>query len=279
MVATARALASQEPNPIISDPFAAPLVKAVGIDAPTRLIDGDGAATRIGQDELSLQPVIDSFAVRTRFFDEFFTAAADAGIRQAVIVASGLDTRAYRLPWPLGSVVYEIDQPAVLEFKSRILSQLGAKPTATRRTVAVDLRRDWPGALRHSGFDDREPTAWSVEGLLMYLPPDAQDRLFDNLTALSAPASRVATEYQPDAAAALDQRKAFDRRWRARGWEIDTTQLIYHGHRSPVSDYLASHGWRISVQSREDLFDTYGLMTPNENAPMRNTIMVTAVVE
>ena len=132
---------------------------------------------------------IDEMAVRTRFFDDFFIDAGKAGIRQAVILASGLDSRAYRLPWSEGTVVYEIDQPEVIEFKTSTLAGLGAAPTAELRTVAIDLRDDWPAALRAKGFDASQPTAWSAEGLLPYLPADAQDRLFDNITALSAPIS------------------------------------------------------------------------------------------
>ena len=136
-------------------------------------------------------------AVRTKFFDEFFLDATNAGIRQVVILASGLDARAYRLPWPDGTTVYEIDQPQVIEFKSRTLAELGAQPTAHRRAVAIDLRDDWPAALRAAGFDPAQPSAWSAEGLLGYLPPDAQDRLLDTITELSAPGSRIATESGP----------------------------------------------------------------------------------
>ena len=75
--------------------------------------------------------------------------------------------------------MYEIDQPQVIEFKSRTLAELGAQPTADRRAVAIDLRDDWPAALRAAGFDPDQPSAWSAEGLLGYLPPDAQDRLLD----------------------------------------------------------------------------------------------------
>jgi methyltransferase (TIGR00027 family) len=279
MVATARAVASREPNAIIADPFAAPLVRAVGIDVLSQLVDGDIEQGETGDEsDLSLQPMIDSFAVRTRFFDEFFTAAADAGIRQAVILASGLDSRTYRLPWQAGSVVYEIDLPPVLEFKTRTLSGLGVEPKATYRPVAVDLRDDWLTALRNNGFDATEATAWSAEGLLMYLPPDAQDRLFDNITALSAPGSRLATDYQPDAAAAVKQRTVNARAWSARGLDLDTTQLIYQGDRSPVPDYLAARRWRVSAQSRADLCRIYGLTNPDENA-MPNNIAVTAVLE
>ena len=120
-----------------------------------------------------------------------------------MILASGLDSRPYRLPWPDGTVVYEIDQPKVIEFKTETMTAIGATPTAERRAVAIDLREDWPAALRRSGFDDSQPTAWSAEGLLVYLPPEAQDRLFDNITALSAPGSQLATEYHPDAGASI----------------------------------------------------------------------------
>ena len=115
-------------------------------------------------------------AVRTHFFDEFFTTAAEAGITQVVILASGLDSRAYRLAWPAGTTVYEIDQPKVLEYKAATLAEHGAQPSADRREVPIDLRQDWPKALREAGFDDAAPTAWLAEGLLMYLPGDAQEK-------------------------------------------------------------------------------------------------------
>ncbi len=199
MVAAARALASRDSEPLIDDPFADPLVRAVGIDFFTRLLDGGipGAET-YEKAEQDLQLETDSMAVRTRFFDDFFVDAGRAGLQQAVILAAGLDSRPYRLPWPPDTVVYEVDQPKVIEFKSAALSALGAAPTAHRRTVAIDLRDDWPAALRRNGFDDTKPASWSAEGLLMYLPPEAQDRLFDNITALSAPGSRLATEYHPE---------------------------------------------------------------------------------
>jgi methyltransferase (TIGR00027 family) len=115
----------------------------VGIDLFSRLVKGDIAPTEISDDpKFSFSRLIDSMAVRTRFFDDFFTAATDEGVRQAVILASGLDSRAYRLPWPSGTVVFQLDQPAMLEFKTRTLSRLGAKPQTCRRTVAIDLRGD-----------------------------------------------------------------------------------------------------------------------------------------
>src|SRR5262249_43376312 len=162
-----------------------------------------------------------------------------AGIRQAVILASGLDSRAYRLPWPSGTVVFEIDQEAVIDFKTATLSRLGATPAAEHRPVAVDLRDDWPAVLRANGFDDTKPTAWSAEGLLAYLPPDAQDRLFDDVAALSATGSRLATEYHPQGAAAIAERnKEMASRWKERGFDLDLTDLMYTGERNPASDYL-----------------------------------------
>ncbi|HEY6645734.1 MAG TPA: class I SAM-dependent methyltransferase, partial [Mycobacterium sp.] len=200
MVAAARAMASTADNPLINDPFAEPLVRAVGVDFFTRLVTGELRPEDLDSDSESvgMQRMTDNMAVRTKFFDDFFLGATDAGIRQAVILASGLDSRAYRLDWPAGTTVYEIDQPEVIEFKTRTLAELGASPTANRRTVAMDLRYDWPSALIEEGFDPRQPTAWSAEGLLGYLPPDAQDRLLDTITELSGPGSRVAVESVPN---------------------------------------------------------------------------------
>src|SRR5262245_11491371 len=123
-VAASRALASKQSNPLIIDPYADALVKAVALDYCNRIADGE---LEYGDDPLlNRKQMCEQIAVRTRFFDNLFIGAASAGIRQAVILASGLDTRAYRLPWPPQSVVFEIDQPQVIEFKSRVLSSLGA---------------------------------------------------------------------------------------------------------------------------------------------------------
>ena len=168
MVAAARALASLEPDPLISDPFAADLVRAVGVDFFTRLVNGEIPLAALEGD--GPRVMTDVMAVRTRFFDDFFLGAGSAGIRQAVILASGLDSRPFRLTWPQGSTVYEIDQPQVIEFKTTTMESIGATPTAERRAVAVDLRDDWPAALRRNGFDDKQPTAWSAEGLLASAP-------------------------------------------------------------------------------------------------------------
>ena len=206
----------------------------------------------------------DNMAVRTKFFDEFFLEATNAGIKQAVILASGLDARAYRLAWPAGTVVYEVDQPQVIEFKTRALAELGAAPTADRRVVAVDLRDDWPTALRTAGFDPSQPTAWSAEGLLGYLPPEAQDRLLDTITELSAPGSRIATESarQPRAGrrgVARERMQTITERWRAHGFELDMAGLVYFGDRNEAAPYLSDRGWRMDNISIRELFEANGL--------------------
>ncbi|MCV7102241.1 class I SAM-dependent methyltransferase [Mycobacterium palustre] len=287
-VAAARALASKRPGALIDDPFADPLVRAVGKEFFIRVLDGEITDESGGPDphadpdvEFNLARMVDMMAVRTRYFDDFFTDATAAGVRQAVILAAGLDSRPYRLPWPAGSVVYEVDQPAVIEFKSTTLSELGAEPTAERRTVSVDLRDDWPAALRDKGFDESAPTAWSAEGLLMYLPPWAQDKLFDDITALSAPGSRLATEYHRAGMPLLEKRaKAMMRRWGQFGFDVDVSTLIYHGERTPAAQYLSDRGWRVATRTRADMFAEAGLPVPPGDSPetLRNSVAVTAVL-
>jgi methyltransferase (TIGR00027 family) len=263
-VAVGRALASRGANPLINDPFAEPLVRAVGVDFFTRLASGELSPAEIDDNgEWGMQRMRDMMAVRTRFFDDFFIEATNGGIRQAVILASGLDARAYRLPWPAGTTVYEIDQPAVIEFKTATLAGLGAAPTADRRAVAIDLRHDWPTALREAGLDPTQPTAWSAEGLMPFLPPDAQDALLDNITRLSAAGSRLATENVPDASQAVpvmaERMRQVTDRWRDHGFDVEMTDLWYGGDRNDVADYLHSHGWQVSATSAADLFAAHGL--------------------
>jgi methyltransferase (TIGR00027 family) len=280
MVAAARAVATRADRPLINDPFAEPLVRAVGVDLLTRLATGevnandlndvhDGATGSAG----AMSRMADNMAVRTKFFDEFFLDATNAGIKQAVILASGLDARAYRLQWPAGTVVYEVDQPQVIEFKSRTLADLGAAPTAERRVVAIDLREDWPAALRAAGFDPSQPTAWSAEGLLGYLPPDAQDRLLDTITELSAPGSRLATESAPnpepgDEEKMKERMQTISERWRAHGFDLDMAGLVYFGERNEAAPYLSGHGWQLTSASIRELFDANGL-APLDDDDMR----------
>jgi methyltransferase (TIGR00027 family) len=265
MVATSRALASRGPEPLLDDPFAEPLVRAVGFAPFVRILDGEISL----EDDpmLNRKTRTEQMAVRTRFFDDFFTGAAASGLRQAVILASGLDTRSYRLPWGDGVVVYEIDQPQVIEFKTRTLADLGAAPTAELRTVAIDLRDDWPSALRAKGFDVDQPTAWSAEGLLPYLPSDAQDRLFDNITALSAPGSQLATEHISDTDAfSKEGVQRISERWRRAGFDLNAADLFYQGDRSIVADYLTGHGWEVTAHPAPELYQRNGFIFPDDEA-------------
>lgn len=280
MVAAARAMASRADRALIDDPFAEPLVRAVGVDLLTRLASGqldltelndvpDGSAGRAG----AMSRMADHMAVRTKYFDEFFMTATQAGITQVVILASGLDARAYRLPWPVGTVVYEVDQPQVIEFKSRALAELGAAPSADRRVVAVDLRDDWPAALRTAGFQPVQPTAWSAEGLLGYLPAEAQDRLLDTITELSAPGSRIATETAPspepgDEEKMKERMRTISESWRAHGFDLDMAGLVYFGDRNEAASYLADRRWVLDSTSIQELFEANGL-PPLQDDDMR----------
>ncbi len=282
LVAAGRAIATADPRGLIHDPFAAPLVRAVGIDFFTRMLDGEIDTSAFGDvSPERVQSMIAGMALRTRFFDDYFLAAADTGVRQAVILASGLDSRAYRLDWPARTVVYELDQPRVVEFKTTTLAGLGAEPTADLRTVGVDLRDEWPAALTAAGFDPDLPTAWCAEGLLIYLPGEAQDRLFDLITGLSAPGSRVATEYVPgimdfDA----ERARTTTSQLRDRGLELDMASLVYSGERSHVMEYLTGRGWHVSGVPDRELFTRNGLEPPepDDHDPLGEIVYVSATL-
>lgn len=263
MVAASRALASREPDALLDDRFAEPLVRAVGHPFFTRMLDGE---IPLDSDDMpmTLRQRSEQMTVRTRFYDDFFAAATGAGLRQAVILAAGLDARAYRLAWPQGTVVFEVDQPEVVAFKTATLAAMGAEPTAQRRTVSIDLRDDWPKALRDNGFNDTVSTAWIAEGLLPYLPPDAQDRLLDTITALSAPGSRLATENITDMGVFTDERtRAMRAAWRDHGLDVDVAELVWLGARRPAAEQLAAGGWRVAVHPAEELYERHGFAVPD----------------
>ena len=264
MVAAGRARATRAN--LIDDRFAEPLVRAVGVDFFTRWASGELAAADVDVPGSwwGMQQMTDLLTARTRYFDRFLTDACDAGIRQGVILASGLDARGYRLAWPAGTVVFEIDQPEVLAFKVATLAELNAAPTTEVRTVPIDLRQDWPAALRDAGFDATKPCAWTAEGLLPFLPADAQDRLLDNITALSVDGSRLATEVAVMSAPAdgdqiVDSVDDVTKRWRDHGFDIDLGELGYPEERDDVADYLDSRGWRSVRKPLQDLLADAGL--------------------
>ncbi|HYP92770.1 MAG TPA: class I SAM-dependent methyltransferase [Mycobacterium sp.] len=260
MVAAARAAETDKDNPLIRDPYAKVLVAGAGTGIWEFMLDNEFVA-KVADSDPEVAAIVEHMgsyqAVRTHFFDEFFTAAAGAGIRQIVILASGLDSRAYRLPWPAGTTVYELDQPKVLEYKAATLNQHGATPKAPRREVPIDLRFDWPKALREAGFDPSVPTAWLAEGLLMYLPADAQDRLFEQVTELSAAGSRISAETVGIHAA--DRRERMRERFErlAAQFGIDDTldvgELTYEDpDRADVAVWLDEHGWQSTAVTSQD---------------------------
>jgi methyltransferase (TIGR00027 family) len=257
MVAAARAIETDSPDPLIRDPYARLLVTEAGTGVWETMLD-DSMVTKVESVDPETAAIFHHMrgyqAVRTHFFDEYFAGAVAAGIQQVVILASGLDSRAYRLDWPVGTTVYEIDQPKVLAYKSATLADHDVAPSADRHEVPIDLRQDWPAALRAEGFHPKVPTAWLAEGLLMYLPAEAQDRLFAQITELSAPGSRIAVE---TAASHADERRQemrdrFQRVADQLGFErtVDVQDLIYHDDdRAVVADWLNEHGWQATAQN------------------------------
>ena len=272
MVAAARAVETASADPLIRDDFAGVLVSAAG-PAWARLASVD--LEWISDDEQGRRAhrvACDYQAVRTHFFDEYFEAAVGGGIRQVVILAAGLDSRAYRLDWQAGTTIYEIDQPKVLAYKTSTLESHGAIAKATRHAVPVDLRDDWPAALTAAGFDRKEPTAWLAEGLLPYLPPDAQNRLFEMLTALSAPGSQVAVEAFHIGSTDNERRRAARRaRWmrmRQRlGIDVNVETLTYHDtERADAGQWLTDHGWQVHAVSNAEEMARLGRPIPQDLA-------------
>jgi methyltransferase (TIGR00027 family) len=262
MVAAARAAATRRPQPVITDEFAEPLVRAVGLDLFTRLAAGELEAGDV-EKGVNFPRMVDTFAARARYYDDYFAEATAAGLRQVVILASGLDARPYRLSWPAGTTVYEIDQPEVIEFKTATLSQLGAVPAAEHRPVGIDLRDDWPAALRAAGFDSAAPTAWLAEGVLIgFLPPEAEVRLLDNVISLSAAGSRFSADFgslNPGSPESNEQSRIATEGWRRQGLDLDIAGLAYPGEHTDVAAHLQAHGWEATTSGLNDLFAAAGV--------------------
>jgi methyltransferase (TIGR00027 family) len=270
-VAAARAVETRTDDPLIRDEFAYLLVSQAG-EPWERLASSMDWIADHDHGRRAHQMAIDYQAVRTHFFDSYFADAAAAGIRQVVILAAGLDSRAFRLDWPAGTTVYEIDQPQVIHYKTTTLESAGAAPTADRRPVEVDLRDDWAAALTAAGFDPGQPTAWLAEGLLPYLPAEAQDRLFEILTGLSAPGSRAAVEAFSVGAADNEARRVARRarftRIRERlGLDINVETLTYQeSGRADAAEWLTGHGWHVTAISNADEMARLGRPIPADLA-------------
>jgi methyltransferase (TIGR00027 family) len=273
-VAAGRAAETNGDDPLIVDPFAQLFLEAAGEGIWSLYLNDELPAELAEVDPRfreRMAAMKDYTASRTKFFDEFFLAAAAQGVRQAVILAAGLDARAWRLAWPDGSVVYEIDQPKVLAFKTETLESHGAAPIARHVGVPIDLRQDWPTALQEAGFDPEVPTAWSAEGLLPYLTAEAQDLLFDRIQGLSAPGSWIAVEaftndfYSADS---LARREEQMQRYRAAAVKLgrqdiaESGNLLYDEERTEVVDWLRAHGWRTTALTADELMTGNGRPAP-----------------
>ena len=257
-VATFRALESERPDALISDPFARWFVEAANDPQFVALLSDSSALEK-------LPFFFPRFmGLRTKFFDDFFTTATADGVRQVVIVAAGLDDRAYRLTWPPGTVVFEIDRARVLEFKSGVLDSHGTPPTSDRRPVAVDLRDDWPATLAEAGFVREHPTAWSAEGLLPYLPGPAHDALFERIDALSTGGSRLALDgfgtSHGFARFAAVREKYFG--GKSFFGNFDVTHLFYADARVDPAGWLGEHAWDVRTSSIAELIAAYHLRLP-----------------
>jgi methyltransferase (TIGR00027 family) len=257
LVAGWRALHALSSQPLVADEYAKVFITAskdpylAGVLANPGSTDDETAFPRL-------------YGVQTRFFDDFFAAAGDAGIPQAVIVAAGLDSRAYRLEWPQGTTVFEIDQPKVLEFKARVLGEHGATPKADRIEVAADLRTDWARPLEAAGFDTERPSAWSVEGILPYLTDEAQNTLFTRISGLSAPGSRIAIGAL---GSRLDREQLEALETNHPGvnmsGDVDFSALTYEPKTDPA-EWLAAHGWSVEpVRNTLELQSRYGMTPPD----------------
>jgi len=257
LVAGWRAVHALSPQPLVRDEYAKYFIAA----SQDPYLAGVLANPGTSEDETAFPRL---YGVQTRFFDDFFNAAGDAGIRQAVIIAAGLDSRAYRLDWPHGTTVFEVDLPKVLEFKAHVLGEQGATPKAHRSEVAADLRTDWPTKLKGAGFDPQSPSAWSVEGILPYLTDDAQSQLFSRISELSAPGSRVAvgalgSRLDREQLAALET----DHPGVNMSGKTDFSALTYEPKTDPA-EWLAGHGWAVEpVRNTLELQAGYGMTPPD----------------
>jgi methyltransferase (TIGR00027 family) len=233
-VARIRADESARPDRLFDDPFAAAFVAAMPAAATD---DADEPTDPATAARLAVHVIL-----RTRFYDEYLLAAAASGVRQVVLLAAGLDTRAYRLDWPDDIRLFELDLPPVLTFKDEVLAD--ATPRCARVVVPADLTADWSSALRAAGFDDHAPTAWLIEGLLIYLGGDDADRLLGEVTALSAAGTRIACER--------------GRAMSAGATDTGVTRLWKGGLDAGVDEWLQLHGWQTDVHRLTAVATAYG---------------------
>ncbi|PRH77881.1 SAM-dependent methyltransferase [Streptomyces solincola] len=263
LVAAARAIETHRDDSLAQDPYAEHFVRAAPVCAhwPVRI-----QQVPDGDDDPLWGRFARYFGLRTRVLDDFVLRAVHTGARQLVLLGAGLDTRAYRLDLPGDCVVYEIDQTEVLAFKHRVLADLGAASKAQRVTVGVDLRADWAGALSEAGFDSAAPSVWLAEGLLFYLPGQAETYLVDTVHRFTTRGSAFAYEakVEKDLLAYRDSRIYTATRERI---GIDLLHLFDGGPRPDSAADLTARGWSTTVHTPFDLTRRHGrgpLPEPND---------------
>ncbi|MEU4656361.1 SAM-dependent methyltransferase [Streptomyces sp. NPDC023723] len=242
-VARVRALESEREDALFRDPLARAFAAAGGLWPSSPAPPGDEAARR-RRLAVSL-----SIVIRTKFLDDLLRRASVSGVRQVVLLGAGMDSRAFRMDWPEGTRLFEVDTAAPLEFKASVLRQERAVARCARITVAADLRADWPAALAAAGHDPAVPTVWIAEGLLIYLPEDAVELLLARISAQSAAGSRMGLT--------LGSRGVIERFGADAGPGSAASMWVSEMPDDPVG-WLAGHGWAADSHTLHECAAAYG---------------------
>ncbi|MFE9369672.1 class I SAM-dependent methyltransferase [Streptomyces sp. NPDC006711] len=242
-VAKVRALETERENALFRDPLAQAFATAGGLAPSAPPLPGDEAARR------RRMGLAFSIVIRTKFLDDLLREASASGVRQIVLLGAGMDSRAFRMAWPDGTRLFEVDTSAPLDFKESVLSQERAVARCERITVAVDLRDDWPSALVAAGHDPTAPTAWIAEGLLIYLPEDAVELLLSRIGAQSAPGSCMGLT--------LGSRGVIERFGADAAPGSAATMWVSEMPDDPVG-WLAGHGWEAHPHTLRERAAAYG---------------------
>ncbi|GAA3893421.1 class I SAM-dependent methyltransferase [Streptomyces lannensis] len=243
-VARVRALETERKNALFRDPLAQAFATAGGLwpPSPPPLPDDEAARRR-------RLAVAFSIVIRTKFLDDLLQQASESGLRQIVLLGAGMDSRAFRINWPEGTRLFEVDTAAPLDFKATVLRRERALPRCERITVAVDLREDWPTALAAAGHDPAAPTVWIAEGLLIYLPQDAVELLLARISAQSATGSRMGLT--------LGTRGVIERFAADAVPGSAPSMWVSEMPDDPVG-WLAGHGWKADTHTLRERAAAYG---------------------
>ena len=278
-IAATRSVESSMPDALIDDPFAAVFVDAVGLQLPLPL-RWPAPGEQVTEQEARTLHTSRYIGVRSRFYDDFIRAAVQGGAGQVVLIAAGLDTRAFRLSWPAGVTVYELDQPRVLDFKNLdfkndVLQSRNAQPRCRRVTVGVDLRENWSAALVAAGFTAAVPTVWVAEGLLCYLPAAAEADLLRRIHQCSAPGSSLVLDHFADLGKAAHELDELSLRS-----GIDIRSLYNTEPRPYPARWLRLNGWAVHEADELAVARRYGRdltdpFTGQNTRPWQETVFLT----